>query len=248
MDLSMQQLIKELAKNPNLVNQILATARVDEEDSLDGMTVAERAVQILPKEEKIHFDATQIVSKLIDDPLCKKRKIFSINFRGMDPSTQYSDQLETIVASKESLYNLQSLILSQFEGVNNFVQAFFDGIDEEGQSIRSSCFISLFRIDAAEHGNTIISAQSLKVILDHFSQYDEVVRNMTIMDARNGRTEAFLEINGVSDDLLDQMNLSVYKTDPIDRRTIILKENIHIFYRSGEVESTVNLIALLRKN
>lgn len=248
MDLNMQELIKELAKNPNLVNQILATARVDEEDSLDGMTIAERAVQLVPKEEKIHLDAPQIISKVIDTPSCKKRKVFSINFKGIDPNTQYSDQLETIAASKESLYNLQSLILTQFEGVNDFVQAFFNEIDEEDQPIRPSCFISLFRIDVAEHGNTIISAQSLKSILDHFSQYNEVVRNMTIMDARNGRKEAFLEINGVSDDLLDQMNLNMYKTDPRDRRTVVLKENIHISYRSGEGEATVNLIALLSKN
>lgn len=249
MDLdSMQKILKTLARNPELAQQILETARESEEDSLDGMTIAERAVQLVPKEEKIHLDAPQIISKFIDDPSCKKRKIFSINFKGIDPSTQYFDQLEALVASKEYLYNLQSLILSKFEGVNDFVQAFFNEIDEEGQSIRPSCFISLFRIDVAEHYNTIISAQSLKSILDHFAQYNEVVRNMTIMDARNGRNEAFLEIHGVSDDLLDQMNLSLYKTDPRDRRTVVLKENVHITYRSGEGESTVNLIALLRKN
>jgi hypothetical protein len=249
MDLdNMQKILETLARNPELAQQILETARESEEDSIDGMTIAERAVQLVPKEEKVHLDAQQIVGKAINNISCKKRKIFSINFSGIDPRTQYSDQLETIVASKEYLYNLQSLILSQFEGANDFVQAFFNEIDEEGQSIRPSCFISLFRIDVAEHDNTIISAQSLKSILDHFAQYNEVVRNMTIMDARNGRKEAFLEINGVSDDLLDQVNLSMYRADPRDRRTVVLKENVRISYRSGEGESTVNLIALLRKN
>jgi hypothetical protein len=74
-----------------------------------------------------------------------------------------------------------------------------------------------------------IGGGGLKSILDHFAQYEEVVRDMVQYAVKDGATVASIHINGVSDALLTQTDLSNYSV--YKERTVTLKDNIKIFYR-----------------
>ena len=212
MELDMQkvtQLLKTHA-GQQFLDQVLEqikTARLDEEDSLDGISPIEKSLHFVPVEQQKTLSAGDIIADTVNDPNCKKHKIFSINFNGIEACTS---QLESIVHRREELYNLRSISLTGFDGVNNFARAFFSNTDDSGTSISSSLFPSLSRIDISTGDHLAIDNNSLKSILDHFSQYNEVVRDMVQYNARTGAPVASIQIEGVDDELLAQTDLSSY--------------------------------------
>ena len=239
------QLLKACSKHPGLVDRMLQeAARIDEEDSLDEVNIIDHALQLVPITQQKCLDANGIITGIINEDTYKEDKVFSINFTSIDPSTTYANPIDSLVYWRENLYNLRSLTLSRFIGANDFVRAFFS--NENNGRFRTSppCFISLTNINLPVGEGLGIDGESLKSVLDHFARYDEVVRDMVQYAVKDGKTVASIHIKGVSEDLLAQTDLSNYSV--YKARTVTLKNNVKILYRSGQPGLEVEFIAHLK--
>ncbi len=244
-----QQLLRACADNPQLAGQMLGqieTARLDDEDSLDGSSIIDKARHLIEVEQQLILNKDGVMTDIINDPRYKKHKVFSLELYGIAPETPFIPQLESLINWRERLYNLRTLSLSRFDGIDEFVRRFFNHTGAGYAETGSTYFVSLVQINLASGGDiSAIDGRGLRLIIDHFARYDEVVRDMVQYAVRDGAPVASIHINGVSDALLAQTDLSNYLV--YKGRTVILKDSVDIFYRSGQPKLQVNFIAHLKK-
>ena len=240
------ELLKACNKHPELIDQMLKeTERIDEENPLDEVNITDSALQLVPIAQQKCLDANGIITGVINEDTYKKDKLFFIDFTGIDPRTNYINPIDSLVYWRENLYNLRSLTLSRFIGVNDFVQAFFSNKNNGRFREIPPCFVSVTNINLPIGEDLTIDGDGLKSIIDHFAQYEEVVRDMVQYALKDGAPVAFIHINGVSDVLLTQADLSNYSV--YKERTVTIKDNIKIFYRSGQPGLEVEFVAHLKK-
>ena len=174
-------------------------------------------------------------------------QVVRIDFTGIPLDIDCSEQLSSLIQEREKLYNLRTLELSRFVNVDCFIETFFSAQNAQLLQPLPLCFLSLFGINIADRGGSLINENSLKNILDHFKSYSELVRDMVQRNFKTNEVAVFLNIHGVSDQLLSRFNELGHEYAKVagDGRLLVIRDNVNVRYRTGEVKENINFIAIL---
>lgn len=233
--------------HPELIDDMLAyvnSVSYTEPTSYGGsVTVSALALRNIP----IEYQQTLTGVDIFNGERFQGNQVVRIDFNGIPLDVDCSVQLSSLIQERKKLYNLRTLELSRFAGVDLFIETFFSTQNTQLLRPISFCFLSLFGIHIADRGGSVINEHSLKSILDHFTSYSELVRDMVQRNFKNDEVAVFLNIHGVSDQLLSRFNELGHEYAKVagDARLLVIRDNVNVRYRTGEVKENINFIAIL---
>ena len=119
----------------------------------------------------------------------------------------------------QPLPRLRTLDLSKCKGVKSFLTDLFDGVGKK--------FYSLMCIDLSQSDAT---ADDVQLVVNHFKQYDKLVRDMPMYSERN-RSNVVQAHVVVDKSLLEQIKDTI----------ILTKEKPFVYYRAGGTQHALTL-------